>query len=353
MDKANAKAMEMIKDIFRTYRCQIIIGLIGNVVGMAAELLSPLYVGYIIDAIIERDMEKVKNLCVIWMAITVSSSFINGLQGFILNWVTHKIGHKLRKDLFIEIMSKDIQFFDENKTGSLMSRLQNDCQKIEQAMSTQIALVLKSTIFCTTVIIIIFVISWRMTLFMIAVMMPLMFYAKCVGTYYKKLMKWISDASAKVSEINQECFGNIRTVKAFGTEDYQTKINSDRLDDLFLEEKKKANFSALHEFVMTGCMFGCMDAIIWMSAYLYFNHGFSIGKINSFNSYLFSILFNFAMLSAVLTEVIGMFGTMASIAEINLYEPKIRVDGGEDVTDLSLSDGSLKLDDIKFTYPTK
>ena len=83
-----------------------------------------------------------------------------------------------------------------------MSRLQNDCQKIEQAMSTQIALVLKSTIFCITVIIIIFVISWRMTLFMLAIMMPLMIYAKCVGTYYKKVMKLISDASAKVSEIS-------------------------------------------------------------------------------------------------------------------------------------------------------
>lgn len=55
MDKANAKAKEMIKVIFRTYKCQIMVGLIGNVVGMAAELLSPLYVGYIIDAIIVRD----------------------------------------------------------------------------------------------------------------------------------------------------------------------------------------------------------------------------------------------------------------------------------------------------------
>lgn len=188
---------------------------------------------------------------------------------------------------------------------------------------------------------------------MLAIMMPLMFYAKCVGTYYKKLMKQISDASAKVAEISQECFGNIRTVKAFGTEDYQSKVNEHKLHNLFIEEKKKADFSALHEFVMTGAMFGCMDAIIWMSAYLYFNHGFSIGKINSFNSYMFSILFNFAMLSSVLTEVIGMFGTMASIAEINLYIPTIKVEGGEEVTADSLSDGSLKLDDIKFTYPTK
>lgn len=104
---------------------------------------------------------------------------------------------------------------------------------------------------------------------------------------------------------------------------------------------------------MTGAMFGCMDAIIWMSSYLYFNYGFSVGKINSFNSYMFSILFNFAMLATVITEVFGMFGTMASIAEIMLYEPLIKVSGGENVTEVSLSDGSLRLDDIKFTYPTK
>lgn len=188
---------------------------------------------------------------------------------------------------------------------------------------------------------------------MLAVMMPLFFYAKCAGSYIKKVMKLISDASAKVSEISQECFGNIRTVKAFGTEDYQSKISEDKLNDLYNEELKKANFSALHEFVMTGCTFACMDAIIWMSSYLYFNHGFSIGKINSFNSYLFSILFNFAMLAAVMTEVISMFGTMASIAEINLYEPKIKVEGGDDVTADTMSDGSLRLEDIKFTYPTK
>jgi len=69
-------------------------------------------------------------------------------------------------------------------------------------MSTQIALVLKSTIFCITVIIIIFVISWRMTLFMLAIMFPLFFYAKCAGTFFRTIMKKISDASAKVSEIS-------------------------------------------------------------------------------------------------------------------------------------------------------
>lgn len=96
MAKANAKAKLMIKDIMRTYRCQLFFGLIGNIGGMAAELVSPLYVGFIIDAILAKKKEEVERLVIIWMTITVTSSIINGLQNFLLNDLTQKIGYKLR-----------------------------------------------------------------------------------------------------------------------------------------------------------------------------------------------------------------------------------------------------------------
>lgn len=122
-------------------------------------------------------------------------------------------------------MRKNIEFFDTHKTGKLMSTIQNDVQKLEAAMSTQIGLLLRCSLFCMTVMVILFIISWRMTLFMIAVMMPLFIYAKIAGKWFRAAYKKISDAGAKVSEVSQECFGNIRTIKAFGTEDYQSRVN--------------------------------------------------------------------------------------------------------------------------------
>ena len=63
---------------------------------MTAELVSPLYVGFIIDAIVEKKMEEIDRLVIIWMSITVASSILNGLQTFLLNELTQKIGFKLR-----------------------------------------------------------------------------------------------------------------------------------------------------------------------------------------------------------------------------------------------------------------
>lgn len=106
--RSNKKAKEMIKDLFMAYRCQIIIGLVGNVVGMAAELTSPLFIGYIIDAIVAKNKEDINRLVIIWLIITVSSSIVNGLQTFLMNLLTQKIGFKLRQDLYTAIMMKDI-----------------------------------------------------------------------------------------------------------------------------------------------------------------------------------------------------------------------------------------------------
>lgn len=104
---------------------------------------------------------------------------------------------------------------------------------------------------------------------------------------------------------------------------------------------------------MTGVMNLSMVALIYMSSILYFNYDFSVGKINSFNSYMFSVLINIAMLSSVVTEVFGMYGTTAAIADIMLYQESILIDGGDDVTDATINDGTVRLEDITFNYPTK
>jgi len=68
-----------------------------------------------------------------------------------------------------------------------------------------------------------------MTLFMLAMLLPITIYARCFGLWYRKLEKKISDASAATSDVAQETFGNIRTVKAFATEDYQTYVHNIKL----------------------------------------------------------------------------------------------------------------------------
>ena len=67
-----------------------------------------------------------------------------------------------------------------------------------------------------------FYISVYMTLFTLAVMLPSFFFGPTYGRYMRDVNKNISDAKAKASEVVEEAFSNIRTVKAFSTEDHET-----------------------------------------------------------------------------------------------------------------------------------
>jgi ABC-type bacteriocin/lantibiotic exporter with double-glycine peptidase domain len=67
-------------------------------------------------------------------------------------------------------------------------------------------------------------------------------------------------------------------------------------------------------------MFGSLDALVYFAAYLYTNGELSIGDFTSFQFYFFSFIINFGQLTNVASEVMGVFGTTAAIAEIFLHE---------------------------------
>ena len=67
-----------------------------------------------------------------------------------------------------------------------------------------------------------FYLSWKMTLFTLGVMLPTMCFGPIYGRFMKVVNKAISENKAKASEAAEECFSNVRTVKAFSTEDHET-----------------------------------------------------------------------------------------------------------------------------------
>jgi len=78
------------------YSCSIKVGIALNVFSLGSELSSPLFVGYIIDAIIAKNRDEINRLVVIWMCITVVASIIGGIQTYIMQTLAQKIGYKLR-----------------------------------------------------------------------------------------------------------------------------------------------------------------------------------------------------------------------------------------------------------------
>lgn len=140
----------------------------------------------------------------------------------------------------------------------------------------------KSVIYNIIVLAMFFYLSWEMTLFTLGLMLPTMIFGPVYGKFMKRIQKEISDGKAAASNVAEEAFSNIRTVKAFATEEREC-ISYEKCNDTIFEKAKQAAYAyGIFQCVMQFVMFGSLDALIYFAAYLNGNDRLSIGSFTAF-----------------------------------------------------------------------
>jgi ABC-type multidrug transport system fused ATPase/permease subunit len=91
-----------------------------------------------------------------------------------------------------------------------------------------------------TILMLFIFISWKMTLFLIGTMAPTLCFTPIYGRYAKRIRKEISDAKANASNVAEEAIANIRTVKAFATEEVECNDYAEKNDFVFKKAKEQA-----------------------------------------------------------------------------------------------------------------
>lgn len=159
-----------------------------------------------------------------------------------------------------------------------------------------------------------------MTLFTLGLLIPCGMVFPIWGKYRKKMDKKISDDKAQASNKAEEAFSNIRTVKAFATEQEECASYQISNKKVYQNGIDLAYYYGMFSFFFTFVLFGTLDLLVWFAAYLNDTDGLSVGDFTSFQFYMFSFLMNFGAIGNVIGEVMGVLGTCAAIATIYMHE---------------------------------
>ena len=104
----------------------IVLGTIMMTIGQGASLVSPLLIGRAIDYMTLKEYEKINTLILWYLVIVVISAFAGAWRQYLFNSMSERIAQNLRNDYYVSLVNKDIAFFDERKSGDLLSRLNSD-----------------------------------------------------------------------------------------------------------------------------------------------------------------------------------------------------------------------------------
>jgi len=154
-----------------------------------------------------------------------------------------------------------------------------------------------------------------------------------------------------MNTVAQEVLGNIRTVKAFASEEKELKRFFGANSEVYGAGSQKATATGILTFVNEFVLYGTMIVVIYVGREIFRNGDISEGELSSFMFYLLGLVFNFMIMSFVFKNFASVFGAADKLHELITEEYDIKSTGGERPT--GQVNGSLEVKNVKFRYPGK
>jgi len=167
--------------------CNFVIGMFALFGGNVAQFAVPYLIGVVVDSMAIQDWDTIYSACLIMLVMVIFSGICVWIRGTMFNTISERIAKQLRYDLFYFLINKDVAFFDEMKTGDILSRISSDTQVVKDGLSTNISMFVRTMVFIIATLIVLCLISWRLTLVTVCGVLPISLTAVFYGRAVRKL----------------------------------------------------------------------------------------------------------------------------------------------------------------------
>ncbi len=294
------------------------------------------------------DFGKIAGILLTLLALYGLSALFSLIQGFTMTGIAQKLTYKMRNDLAKKINKLPMHYFDKKTKGEVLSIITNDIDILSQNLNQSITQIITSICTLIGVLIMMFSISWEMTLVSLLILPVTVFIVKNVvgksQKYFKKQQDYLGHVNGQVEEI----YGGHTIVKAFNGENEAIKE--------FSKANKELYQSAWKSQFLSGLIFPIMNfignigyvAVAILGGYLAIQGKITVGNIQSFIQYNKQ----FTQPINQIAQVSSMLQAMVAAAE-RVFEFLEETEEIEDVENPKSTEGlkgNITFDHVKFGY---
>ena len=223
------KTLKMLSIHLKPHLPYIIIGILLSIAGTVSMILGPRYLGYITDYSADfvltgnKHIEDLIRTGIILICLYTAGALGTYLCGFFMTGVSQKVANKMRSMISDKINKLPLAYFDSRSFGDVLSRVTNDVDTVSQNMNQALTQTLSSITMFIGVFIMMFTLSWQMTLIAI-VTIPLSLV--CMIIVIKISQKYFRAQQASLGVLNghiEETYAGQLVIKAFNQEEEEFK----------------------------------------------------------------------------------------------------------------------------------
>ncbi len=209
-------ALRRLVEYLRPHRLALGAVLACVVTYTALGLVGPYLMGVAIDRFIDvRELAGLGGIALAMLGAYLLNNLFQAVAAWVMADVSQRALKQLRSDLFGHLQDLALSFFDRNPAGELMSRLTNDIDAINQAVSQNVTALLASVLSMVGIVVAMFILDRWLALASVVVVPIMFWFAEFVARYTRKGFRELQKDLGELNALMEESISGERVIQAF------------------------------------------------------------------------------------------------------------------------------------------
>ena len=294
------------------------------------------------------DFNKIGQI-ILWVIMLYgTSALFNLIQSYVMAGVAQKITYKIRNDLIHKINLLPMKYFDKKTNGEVLSIITNDVDTLSTGLNQSITQIITSICTIIGILIMMFSISWEMTLVSLLILpVSALILKKVVGKsqkYFVKQQEYLGHVNGQVEEI----YGGHNIVKVFGREEQVIKEFEKQNNELYKSGWRSQFLSGLmHPLMNFVGNIGYVSVAI-MGGYFAVKGKITVGNIQSFIQYNKQFTQPIGQVAQISSTIQAMVASAERVFEF--LEEEQEVEDIKNPVPTEKINGNIEFKDVQFGY---
>ena len=354
--RAKARSLSSLRVLvpfLARYRWHIVGAGVALLCSSAATLTVPWALRGMIDHGFNRaDAARIGHYFLLLLLVAVVLGLATGVRYYFVTWIGERVIADIRRAVFAHVLRLSPAFFEQTRTGEVLSRLTADTTLIQTVIGSSASIALRNLVMLTGALVLMILSSLKLSLLVMITVPLVMIPLLGLGRWVRRLSRKSQDSIASIAARAAETLNAVQTVQAFTHEARDSRLFAADVEASFAMAISRTRVRAGMTVVVTIAAFACIVAILWVGAQDVIAGHMSGGELAQFLFYAVLVASGFGALSETFGDLQRAAGASERLAELMRTVPEISAPALPRRLAAKV-EGRVCFDAVHFSYPTR
>ncbi len=351
LSRKDVNAYGRLLQYVRPYWVWMVVSIIALLFSVGLGLILPLVIRNLVDLILDdQNLPRLNQLALglfVVFILQAVASFVNRLS---LAYVGENVVADIRVQVYIHLQSLSLRYFTEHRTGEVVSRITNDVQQLQSAVTDDLVALLRQALTLMGATVLLFWLDWRLTTIILLGVPFITLTMVRLSREIRVASKTVQDTLAQAANVVEETVSGVRIVKTFTREAYEISRFSQKVDETYAAAMRRAKINAILGPIIGFMAFAAITVTLWFGAYEVMQGQLTAGGLVAYLVYTMLVATPIATLAGLYARFQGAIGATERLFDLLDTEPDIVSAAG--APELPAVTGEVIFEDVSFAYTT-